>query len=298
MHKVFYSDSYCSTSYSFDTTRKAKWIADSLRNSPIGEIVIEEPTPLTLETLLETHSVEYVEAVLTGEPWNLASSQGFRWCAGLRDAVLASNGGVVDAVKAALQDGVAGTLSSGLHHARRDAGLGFCTFNGLVIAAKEAIKLGCENVLILDLDAHGGGGTASLISGIVRISHLDLVVDPFDLHDDSIDLSKSSPVDYLTLLDGVLEGCQPDLCIYNAGMDVAETDCGPPGFDTRVIAAREATVFAWAAAKRVPIAYALAGGYTSRDRTREELIAQHRCTLRTAEYFSRTRKDSEACSAT
>ena len=30
---------------------------------------------------------------------------------------------------------VAGSLSSGLHHARADRGNGFCTFNGLVVAS-------------------------------------------------------------------------------------------------------------------------------------------------------------------
>ena len=75
--------------------------------------------------------------------------------------VLSSNGGAVAAGLAALEHGVAGSLSSGLHHARREKGAGFCTFNGLVIAAREALTAGARSVLILDFDAHCGGGTRS-----------------------------------------------------------------------------------------------------------------------------------------
>jgi acetoin utilization deacetylase AcuC-like enzyme len=235
---------------------------------------------------LETHSEEYVYAVKNGEPSSLACSQGFSWCPRLYRAVLSSNGGVVAAVKAALEDGIAGSLSSGLHHARRSVGLGFCTFNGLAIAAKEAIKAGCEDVLILDLDAHGGGGTASLISSNVRIRHLDVVVDAFDTHADSVDMVGRSPLEYLTFLGKALEGLKPSLCIYNAGMDVHEHDCGPAGFDAHHIAARESIVFEWATANNVPIAFVMAGGYISPRRSLPELVAHHRMTLRVAAHFA------------
>lgn len=283
MTKIYYSDDYCRASYSFDTTKKASWIAESLASKPIHGIEVVAPEPLTEDIVAETHSRDYVAAIKTGEPWSAASSQGFRWCRELYRSVLASNGGLVAAVRSALEDGVAGSLSSGMHHARRDSGLGFCTFNGLVIAAKEAVKLGCSNVLILDLDAHGGGGTASLLAGNVRISHLDLVVDPFDLHQDSIDLSRKSPIDYLTVLDAMLSELRPDFVVYNAGMDVFEGDCGPRGFDTNIIAAREATVFMWAAERSIPICYAMAGGYVGQSRSRSTLVAHHRCTIRAAE---------------
>lgn len=285
--KVFYSDDYCRAAYAFDTTRKASWIAESLRFRPIDGVEVVEPEPASVESILEVHSEEYVNAVLTGEPWNLATSQGFRWCPAMPTAVLASTGGMIAAVRAAVEDGVAGTLSSGMHHARREAGLAFCTFNGLVVAANEAERLGRKNVLILDLDAHGGGGTASLISDKVRIQHLDLVVDQFDLHADSIDLSDKSPVDYLTTLDACLDALSPDFVIYNAGMDVHESDCGVAGFDANIIAAREVTVFEWASERGVPVAFALAGGYTSPSRSREVLVAHHRCTIRAAKSFER-----------
>ena len=118
----------------------------------------------------------------TGVPRAPAEQQGFLWNAGLWRSVLASNGGVVAAALSAMRTGVAGSLSSGLHHARRDRGSGFCTFNGLVIAAHEALDGGAGSVLILDLDAHCGGGTASLIADEPRIWHVD-VSDPSEACD-------------------------------------------------------------------------------------------------------------------
>lgn len=297
MHKVFYSPHYVASTYAFDTTRKAQWVADSLAYKPIQGVTLVEPATASVDVVLETHSEDYVTAVRTGEPCGLASSQGFPWSRGLYSGAMSSTGGVVAAALAAMEDGFAGSLSSGLHHARRDYGFGFCTFNGLVIAANEAIKAGCESVLILDLDAHGGGGTASFISGNVRIQHIDLAVDPFDLHPDCVDLSHRSPIDYLTVLDSSLRGLRPSLCLYNAGVDIMSNDCGPPGFDNKVLAARESIVFSWAADNGVPIAYVLAGGYTSDKRPREELVGQHRCTIRAAAHYSNLRKDL-ACQAT
>ncbi len=280
MHKVFYSPQYCAASYSFDTTRKAGWIADSLRDNPIPGVEVVEPTPLSLEAVFRTHDREYVEAVATGEPESLASSQGFPWCESLLPSVLSSNGGLVAAAKAAIAEGVSGTLSSGMHHARREAGLGFCTFNGLVIAAKES---GCDDVLIVDLDAHGGGGTESLISGDVRIRQLDIATDPFDLHDAT--LVARTRDEYLAMLIASLDAIdkKPDLVLYNAGMDVFAGDCG--FLQAHDIAARETIVFQWCHRHSVPIAYTMAGGYTG-STSKAELIGLHRCTIRAASHFS------------
>ncbi|HZC01053.1 MAG TPA: hypothetical protein VE844_06740, partial [Gammaproteobacteria bacterium] len=99
--------------------------------------------------------------------------------------VLASNGGAVAAGLAALENGVAGSLSSGPHHARCGSEAGFCTFNGLVIAASEALAAGVGSVLILDLDAHCSGGTASLIAGEPRIWQIDVSVSGYDSYSSS-----------------------------------------------------------------------------------------------------------------
>ena len=180
MPTVFYSPNYVGAGYEFDTTRKAKWVADSLIESPIRNIVLAAPQPVSHAQLALVHDADYIHAVQTGEPRTLAESQGFSWDPEVWHMAVASNGGVVAAALSALECGVAGSLSSGLHHARRECGEGFCTFNGLAIAAHVALSAGACSVLILDLDAHFGGGTQSLIVNDPRIWQVDVSVGDFD----------------------------------------------------------------------------------------------------------------------
>src|SRR5580765_3229887 len=138
--KIFYSSSYTIASHSFDTTRKSRWIAESLAREPIAGIELVAPKPASAGALSRVHDPEYVEAVRTGNPRELAESQGFHWDPALWEMVCASNGGVIAAASVALRTRrVSGSLSSGLHHARRARGAGFCTFNGLVLAANAVL---------------------------------------------------------------------------------------------------------------------------------------------------------------
>jgi acetoin utilization deacetylase AcuC-like enzyme len=275
--------------YSFDTTRKAGWVAESLSASPIEGIELAAPGPLTREEVAVVHDPAYVRAVETGTPRPLAESQGFDWDAGLWPMVLASNGGAVAAAHAAMRDGVAGSLSSGLHHARRKSGAGFCTFNGLAIAAQSALASGAESVLILDLDAHCGGGTASLIAGDPRIRQADVSVSGFDGYT-STDGAKLTIVgeseEYLPAIERMLSdadrtGRSYALCLYNAGMDPFEgcSTGGLPGITRQILAEREEMVFQWCTARSLPVAFVLAGGYIGGALDESGLVALHRLTL-------------------
>jgi len=292
MIRVLYSPEYVRSGFAFDTTRKARWVADSLVESPIPDIALVEPVPLTRDRAAEVHDPEYVEAVETGEPGGLAESQGFQWDARLWPMVLASNGGAVAAACAALQDGVAGSLSSGLHHARYGMGAGFCTFNGLVIAAKAALTAGAESVLILDLDAHCGGGTASMIAAEPRIHQLDVAVSDYDSYPatgQSRLVLVDSASEYLSSIGRVLDEADRrsdsfDLCLYNAGMDPSE-DCsigGLAGITRDILAERERMVFEWCSVRHLPVAFVLAGGYIGDQLDEHGLVALHRLTLTAA----------------
>jgi acetoin utilization deacetylase AcuC-like enzyme len=182
MH-VYYSAAYTLAGHAFDTTRKAGWIAESLRVDPIPGLTLVAPQSASEEQIRLAHSEEYVLAVRTGEPRELAESSELGWDAGLWPMVRASTGGAIAAALAARSQGIAGSLSSGLHHARRDRGAGYCTFNGLAIAAREALAAGARTVLILDLDAHCGGGTHELVKNDQRIWHADVAVDAYDRYD-------------------------------------------------------------------------------------------------------------------
>ncbi|UHJ57093.1 hypothetical protein LT337_09845 [Mycolicibacterium fortuitum] len=288
--KVFYSPAYTLSAHDFDTTRKAQWIADSLGQRPIPGIAMVMPEPVAVADIVRVHDREYVDAVRTGSPRDLAEMQGFSWDPGLWDMVLASNGGVVAAARAALTDGVAGSLSSGLHHARAGRGSGYCTFNGLAIAAKSLLDAGeVESVLIVDFDAHCGGGTASLIEDDERITQVDVSVSLYDWYSD-IGNSRledvTSAENYLPAARRALESCDRpfDLVLYNAGMDPYE-GCDTGGLDgigAEMLARREHLVFQWCRSRGLPVAFALAGGYIGPNLDEPALVNLHRLTISAA----------------
>lgn len=285
--RVCYTPAYVGAAHAFETTRKARWVADSLAADPIAGIELVPNAALTEEELERVHDRAYVAAVKTGEPRNLSESQGFVWDPELWPMVRASNGGVTAAAATALVDGVAGALSSGLHHARRGHGAGFCTFNGLAIAALRALDQGLKRVLIIDLDAHCGGGTHSLIATRPEIHQLDVAVDDFDQYEpggaNTLDLVGDAAL-YLPTVMRRLEALADerfDLCLYNAGMDPHE-HCpvgGLAGIDDSVIARREHLVFSWCRERKLPVAFVLAGGYIGPDLDQAGLVALHRLTL-------------------
>ncbi|CAM3825638.1 hypothetical protein [Smaragdicoccus niigatensis] len=290
--QLFYSPDYVGAKHGFDTTRKSGWIAESLTNRPIDGVQLRQPEPITLEHLSLVHDIEYVKAVQTGEPVDLAESQGFTWDPALWRMVLASNGGVISAARAALTDGVGGSLSSGLHHARRDSGAGFCTFNGLAIAAKTLLDEGTvQSVLILDFDAHCGGGTADLIEGDDRIWQSDVSVSAFDHYSNRSNselLDVTEAADYLPAIASALAQADRlgpfDLCIYNAGMDPYQ-GCdigGLDGITADVLAEREHLVFDWCQQRSTPVAFVLAGGYVGSRLDQRALVDLHRLTITAA----------------
>jgi len=57
---------------------------------------------------------------------------------------------------------------------------GVCTFNGITLAAHAVLVAGATQVLILDLDAHGGGGTDSIVHEWPGVVQLDIAVSGLD----------------------------------------------------------------------------------------------------------------------
>ena len=270
--KIFYNDGYVAPNHSFDTTRKAAWIADAIHETGVPGVELVDPacfTGLAEQVIESIHDTEYVDALRKGEPEGLASSQGFVWDEGIWEMALNSTAGVLGAVTAALASGSsAGSLSSGLHHARAGEGSGFCTVNGLAGAARHALGLVDGTVVVLDVDAHCGGGTHSLIGHEERIRHLDLSVSSFDSYAATGDnrlvlLTRDAgragfDRRYLDELDGLLDQIPDDtgLVVYNAGMDPH------PTVSSAALTRRENRVAEWCSVNSVPVAFVLAGGYT------------------------------------
>jgi acetoin utilization deacetylase AcuC-like enzyme len=265
--------------------RKFALVAEALRGDPAAEFI--EPAAVTEADLWRVHTPAYVSAVQMGEPRALAESQKFPWTPGLYLSVCLTNGACLAAARRALENGqAAAALVSGFHHAHADHGEGFCTFNGLVVAADALCAAGrVQRGAVLDLDLHYGNGTASLAAtrpGLTVLSlygndylHNTVYRDVRERHhtDGANHFSAALPAG----LDG--DGLQemlrqhlpkllalghPDLLIYQAGADpYFEDPFSPLALDHAALQARDATVFEFARALGIPVAWVLAGGYTA-----------------------------------
>jgi acetoin utilization deacetylase AcuC-like enzyme len=285
--KVFFGRAL--TRIIFETFIKGGHVADSLVERPIPGVRVVEPLPMTREEFERVHDPAYVAAVIDGDPAHLAWSNGRGWDEGLFESVAISNGAVRDAALEAYRTrGNSGALSSGLHHAKYEHGEGYCTFNGLVAAALAVLDAGGTRVVILDLDAHCGGGTAQLIEGRDGIEQVDVSVNRYDWYADTANarLAIATGANYLEVIERELgkiaDPSSIDLLIFNAGMDPHERATGASGITTDVIAERERMVYAWAWAHQSPVAFTLAGGYLSGGATMDELVDLHRVTIATA----------------
>jgi acetoin utilization deacetylase AcuC-like enzyme len=309
---VHYSTDYVAAAHAFDTTRKASWVADAVRGTP--GVTLVDPAgrwdaAATEAAIRRVHDGAYVDALATGTPRELAESQGFRWDAGLWTAVRASTAGVLSAVDVVLDadaDGarLSGSLSSGMHHAKHATGDGFCTVNGLVVAAAHAVMKYDADVTILDVDAHAGGGTDELLRlhgatlGLDRVRHLDLTTKPYDsyvertprpgdvnIEDVTLD---GDDTRYLDAVDTLLAelpdaagaaaasgsgAARPHLLLHNAGMDPS------PGISFEALAERERRVAAALIRRGLAGVFVLAGGYTW-SATEDEVAAAHASTVR------------------
>ena len=278
MH-VYYSDDYTASEFAFDTTRKSGEIAKSLHDRPIpGVEIVPPPTGLADPFIARIHRKDYVDAVDSGTPEDLASSQGFNWDPGIPVMARAHNAGLVAAVRYVVaRGGVAGSLSSGLHHASFDSGMGYCTFNGVAVAAVCAVSEGAERVLVLDFDAHCGGGTWDILGE--SVVHVDVSTNRFDsyiptgqsrlavVEGNAYEVTIREALDYATSIGPF------DVVVYNAGMDPVND-----GYTATEMALRERMVADWAAINAVSLVYAMAGGYTWR-LTMNELVDLHRLTI-------------------
>jgi acetoin utilization deacetylase AcuC-like enzyme len=285
MQRAYYSDRYYADIGSHVMPiRKFALVAEAIRGEGLP-IELVEPARADDEAILRVHAAAYVEAMRTGQPPELASSQKFPWSKELAEAVRWTNGGCIDALRHALGAGVCGNLASGFHHSHRDRGEGFCTFNGLVVAYEAMRAEGrLSRALVLDMDLHYGNGTAFLLADRPELFALSIYGNWYDQNLAHRDVrarrtpdtanSWSVPVDagtgregYLDLLERhfgpAIERARPDAVLYQAGADPLDEDpYSPLDLDHAALMERDRRVFAACRARGIPVMWVLAGGYT------------------------------------
>lgn len=228
--------------------------------------------------LQRVHSPAYVSAISDGSIAPEAMREiGFPWSPEMVERSRRSVGATVAACRAAFRDGVAGNIAGGTHHATADKGSGFCVFNDVAVAARmmQAELGGGDGVLqvaVIDLDVHQGNGTASIFrhdSSVFTVSLHGARNFPFRKEAGDLDVGLPDGCrdeEYLGALDAALAELarrfEPGLVIYLAGADPHEGDrLGRLKLTWDGLAKRDRSVFEWAWRRRVPLAFAMAGGY-------------------------------------
>ena len=186
-----------------------------------------------------------------------------------------ATGGTLLACCQALEHGVAINLGGGYHHAAAGGGGGFCVYADAPLAAKVLHDEGrAGKVMVVDLDAHQGNGTAAVFQDWPWATILDLYErDIFPARKEPEDYplpvrSGLTGVEYLRIvqeaLPVALDAVRPDLLIYNAGSDPFTED-PLAGFRLTKsdLAERDLIVVTMARERGIPVAMLLSGGYSA-----------------------------------
>jgi acetoin utilization deacetylase AcuC-like enzyme len=244
-----------------------------------------KPEPLSIEQIKQVHHPEYVDALTEGTlPAAKMRRIGFPWSRQLIERTLQSSGGSAATALLAIESGCAIHLSGGYHHAHYDFGSGFCLFNDLVLAADQALTHpDVDKVLIVDCDVHQGDGSASLCAERDDIITLSLHCHknfPSRKPSSDIDIGLENSIEgeayleqFCQVVEMAIRAYQPDLIIYDAGVDVhLDDELGYLNLSTQDIYHRDRAMFSLAKQCALPIAAVVGGGYRN---DHEHLVEPH-----------------------
>ncbi|MCC2097566.1 MAG: histone deacetylase [Hyphomicrobiales bacterium] len=236
---------------------------------------VSQPDLPSPEWLHLAHEPDYVGQVVSCTvPPKIEREIGFPVTQRVSLRAQLATAGTVLAARLALTHGLACNTAGGSHHARREHGAGFCTFNDVAIASLVLLSEGlARNILVVDLDVHQGDGTAQILAHEPRvftfsmhgernypvrkaISDLDIAL-PDGMEDD----------EYLSVLAKELPRlCRMrlwDIVFYNAGVDPHQEDrLGRLALSNEGLRRREELVIGSFRKLGVPVCGVLGGGYS------------------------------------
>lgn len=266
----------------FNEVKSMGLIGDNLVQPELGS-----PSPLEL-----VHCEDYI--------WDLWRNQlddkamrriGLPWSEQLMARTFTAPLGTLKTAELALEHGVACHLAGGTHHAHYDFGSGYCMVNDLAFTSTTLIQQGkVNNVLIFDLDVHQGDGTAAMLKHNPYVFTCSIHCEknfPFRKHDSDLDIGLKNHLEddeYLNIvqetLTGLIEDLNPDLVLYDAGVDVWEQDTlGKLNISWQGLEKRDALVLKTCQNKGVPVATVIGGGY---DKDHLRLAKRHAIVVKQA----------------
>lgn len=261
----------------YDPSRPFRILAYLEKRKLLRRGFLRRPRPVSMKRLQQVHDTAYLHSL--EQPGALEPIVGYRLDAADQDRFLCfqrlMSGGTLNAALNALANrGIAINLGGGFHHARPDAGSGFCIFNDLALAVTGLRERGLtEPILIVDLDLHDGDGTRACFAA-------DPTVHTFSIHNRTLgecEAIASTCVElgpdvgderYLAAvrehLPPVFEQVRPGFVFYLAGSDPAiEDPLGDWRISLQGMLARDRFVMGLIPAG-TPCAIVLGGGYGQR----------------------------------
>jgi len=209
---------------------------------------------------------------------------GLPWSENLvKRSLIAPNGTFLTA-GLALRNGLACHLAGGTHHAHFDFASGYCVLNDLAISSLALLRQAkVQRVLIFDCDVHQGDGTAAILQNTPEITTCSVHCEKNFPHrkaksDIDIDVAvHTGDQHYLQIVEKALgsaiEFSNPDLVIYDAGVDIYENDpLGMLNISMEGIRKRDALVIKMVRDSDIPLATVIGGGY---DRDQSALARRH-----------------------
>ena len=276
--KVFYNPQMSTPShgYSPSGSKPAAAVAD-WQNRGL-DIQIVDFKPVTEADLCLAHDPRFVKRVLTGKESNGHGNK----IKAVTDSCLWTCGSMVAASRQALIDGITCSPSSGFHHSGFSYNGCFCTWNGLIVAARKMIEEGrVAKVGIIDCDAHYGDGTQDCI----EVLELQDKVSHWTFGEQFIpeSFSQKQLIKELRLTIKNMHDQGVELILYQAGADPHENDPLGGFMTTAEMRKRDAVVFDACMTHGLPVAYNHAGGYQkAADGSIEAVLELHRATVEEA----------------
>jgi acetoin utilization deacetylase AcuC-like enzyme len=289
---LYYADHYVlplPDGHRFPMAKYARLRERLLQSGQFAADEFRVPDAATDEQILRAHDAHYLTHVENG---TLSAREqraiGFPWSPRMVERSRRSAGATIAAAREALVTGWSANLAGGTHHAFRDRGEGYCVFNDTAIAARALqADAGIGRIAVIDCDVHQGNGTAAIFAGDDSVFTFSIHgAKNFPARKETSDLDIALPDgtgddEYLWHLErGVgeaLERSRPEAAFYLAGADPWEHDrLGRLSLTKAGLVRRDDWVLATLAARRIPVAIAMAGGYAT---DVEDIVDIHAATI-------------------
>ena len=241
-------------------------------------------TPVTRADLCLVHDKDYVDAVFSGIEPNGFGNHDPR----VPEAALWTVGSLTSALLFANKTHLpVCSPTSGFHHAGYAHGGGYCTFNGLMVAAAKYLQQHPYHVVgILDLDMHYGDGTADILKRKAIMNYRIVHHSAGEFFYDG-----GHRLEFFAWLNGAINDLNQHGCnvvLYQAGADMHINDPLGGLLDDGDMAKRDREVFRGIHAG---IAWNLAGGYRGSDSIyTDKTLASHLATVGEANASDAIRK--------